>query len=523
MHWEECRWVQSFFDELIFFRKQQGKNFDEWYWSRAIDDLKTDYSKHIQLVNKQRYVFHHTKCPVCGGEYSDISFKGERNDLPSGYRGNYWDKWDKSVDNIFCYIHDKYDETCADLGKENADEHFSEFTALLESKYEIKSTAAVPSTNKALLPEQLRDYVMNLIQLETDILLSTDYLEELLNYYYPLKNSKTTLNMDMVVEKVNAYYERVNGYHETEREYQDAMDHLSQCKAKPVEDAPPGYSVPPEPQEPAKPELKKPGLFNKKKVEEQNRQLQEEYGKAMDSFRIELEIHKKRLDDLKRNAEKHHARIVKSAQNKVDSAKEKMEQMKQEEEQIKQDIEITRNEAMLSNQNASQSDVAAVFEEKIVEAKELLEKLYKTRSEMYGLDIVFGKYRNLVALSTFYEYLLSGRCDSLEGAHGAYNLYEAEIRADLIISQLSDVVECLEDIAETQYTVYTQLNNMNETINRLRTSMENTYDAIRGIKKATEQLEKNSEVIAFNTHAAAHYAKVNADLTNALGFMVALK
>ncbi|MDR2899048.1 MAG: hypothetical protein LBU94_01895, partial [Clostridiales bacterium] len=35
-------------------------------------------------------------------------------------------------------------------------------------------------------------------------------------------------------------------------------------------------------------------------------------------------------------------------------------------------------------------------------------------AELYGKDVVFEKYRHFVAIATFYEYLMSGRCDTLE-------------------------------------------------------------------------------------------------------------
>ena len=38
-----------------------------------------------------------------------------------------------------------------------------------------------------------------------------------------------------------------------------------------------------------------------------------------------------------------------------------------------------------------------------------------------------------------------------------------------------------------------------------------------------ERLSKNSDVIAHNTAVTAYYSKINAELTDALGFMVALK
>ena len=73
---------------------------------------------------------------------------------------------------------------------------------------------------------------------------------------------------------------------------------------------------------------------------------------------------------------------------------------------------------------------------------------------LYEEGIIYSKYRNLVAVSTIYEYLASGRCDQLEGPNGAYNLYEMELRQNIVIGQLSTITEHLEQIKENQYTLY---------------------------------------------------------------------
>lgn len=83
----------------------------------------------------------------------------------------------------------------------------------------------------------------------------------------------------------------------------------------------------------------------------------------------------------------------------------------------------------------------------------------------YSQNVVFEKYRNLVAISTFEEYLMSGRCETLEGANGAYNLYEMELRQNVIINQLSSIISNLEQIRNNQYTLYHELTKANDTVN----------------------------------------------------------
>ena len=53
--------------------------------------------------------------------------------------------------------------------------------------------------------------------------------------------------------------------------------------------------------------------------------------------------------------------------------------------------------------------------------------------------------------------------------------------------------------------------------------MGKALTSIRSIEDNTAHIAQNSDVIAHNTAVTAYYSKVNAELTNALGYMVALK
>lgn len=75
----------------------------------------------------------------------------------------------------------------------------------------------------------------------------------------------------------------------------------------------------------------------------------------------------------------------------------------------------------------------------------------------YSNDIIYPKYRTLPALTSIYEYFITGRCEELTGPHGAYNMYEDEMRKDTVISQLNKVIENLEQIKQNQYMLYEQV------------------------------------------------------------------
>ena len=53
--------------------------------------------------------------------------------------------------------------------------------------------------------------------------------------------------------------------------------------------------------------------------------------------------------------------------------------------------------------------------------------------------------------------------------------------------------------------------------------MNKALTSIQSIDTHTAKIAETSEVIAHNTAVTAYYSKVNAELTNALGYMVAFK
>lgn len=110
---------------------------------------------------------------------------------------------------------------------------------------------------------------------------------------------------------------------------------------------------------------------------------------------------------------------------------------------------------------------------------DVLCSLKQKLSELYAQDIIYPKYRNMVAITTINEYLMSGRCAELEGADGAYNLYEMELRQNIVINQLSSIMSNLEQIRESQFLLYQELIKANTTINEILYEIEDVNENTR--------------------------------------------
>lgn len=128
-----------------------------------------------------------------------------------------------------------------------------------------------------------------------------------------------------------------------------------------------------------------------------------------------------------------------------------------------------------------------------------------TLNEYYSYNIIFPKYRHLEAISSFYEYFSSGRCTSLDGHEGAYNIYENELRQGVIINKLDNIIEHLDRIEDNQYMLYSAIKEGNEQSAYIASQINNTANLLA-------KIESNSDVTAY-------YSKISAQNTECLKWM----
>lgn len=374
-------------------------------------------------------------------------------------------------------------------------------------------------------PEELKKYILSLIRLENNIYALEQRLFSL--SWRRLYNDRAVSASDYEIalkkktereEKLAKLEELRHAYAVAKNAHQKVLNEVVVARTKRI-DVPVSY-----PDKPIEPVLGKPGLFNKKKVLEENAALISKYEADMEAYRQEVrhcDAQKNRLIDEKR------AVLIAEVQRKAetDPSKEVLDDIERllQEKTAEYERFMDDNTSNQETPPAPAIIIKDMLNREIADTEELLEKTFAARNEMYACDVVFGKYRNAVALSSFYEYLLSGRCTSLEGADGAYNIYENEIRMNRVISQLDTVIASLEEIKQNQYMMYEELNSINESLDMLNSTMNQALESIQNIDANTKGLAEKTRVIAHNTAVAAYYSKVNADLTNALGFMVALK
>lgn len=120
----------------------------------------------------------------------------------------------------------------------------------------------------------------------------------------------------------------------------------------------------------------------------------------------------------------------------------------------------------------------------------------KALGKLYDMDVVYPKYRNLSMISSLYEYFASGRCSTLEGHEGAYNILEQEIRLDHIVLRLDQVIVNLEKIRQNQYMLYEAMQSVNANVSRLYGAVLTMNDNIkRGMEAIYERQGEQIDVL----------------------------
>ena len=85
----------------------------------------------------------------------------------------------------------------------------------------------------------------------------------------------------------------------------------------------------------------------------------------------------------------------------------------------------------------------------------------------------------------FYEYFLSERVSELIGPHGAYNLYEKELKTDKILDKLDKIddkietiISRLDDFKDSQTVLYKTMKEINTGVGEINKSMNKLLEEI---------------------------------------------
>lgn len=135
----------------------------------------------------------------------------------------------------------------------------------------------------------------------------------------------------------------------------------------------------------------------------------------------------------------------------------------------------------ISQKEKYEEELKTIIVPHIQNTKGLLKKLYSK-------DIIYPKYRNFIAMTQICEYIESGRCYTLEGPDGAYNLFESELRQNIIVANLKDINNQLDELNNTMHSICASLSYTNSLINNI-----------------SNMMSYNSQCVAYNTNITNYY------------------
>lgn len=123
--------------------------------------------------------------------------------------------------------------------------------------------------------------------------------------------------------------------------------------------------------------------------------------------------------------------------------------------------------------------------EVLAHSKEKLEDTTGILNQYYDMGYIYNKYRGMVPICSICEYFESGRCFTFEGPHGAYNLYEEEVRSNLIIDKLDKVIERLDRLNDGQQMLARLIRESNDKIDRLSCAIDDMGLSMMNIERNT--------------------------------------
>lgn len=486
------------------------------------------------LEERPNYIY---KCPVCGSNdcYESRPKSGDMYDPSISGLGHR----DSDIGRVTAEVNARFWKDFNDTYyKEDSGEISSTYNQLIK---ECKISSSSTALNIAEQSPNLQRYMGELLTIKTNIYSLEQRLNDLLrqqlsarqNYNHAAgiirKNEIKELesNLFSINESINSIVDK--------RLFSIPSDwYVSQHINKPIE---PKKPVPLTIVEPAVPDYKKPGLFNKKAVLAENEARKAQYEAELSDWKKQKSEYDQAVIEYDQNLIEY-KNLYKQFKLKEETYKENefnkwvnalsesnLELKRLQAQKIEDEQNLANPETYLESkiQNSPAANVKNLTDAELEECVRALKKAYQTEKEYLSINVLFPKYATLPAVSTIYEYLVSGRCNELTGATGAYNLYESEVRANRIIAQLDSINEKLDQIKINQFMLYQAVSSVNEQLSSLNEAANRMTNELQSVNTNLSSIRESSAVIAYNSAQTAYYSKVNAELTNSLGYLIALK
>ena len=109
--------------------------------------------------------------------------------------------------------------------------------------------------------------------------------------------------------------------------------------------------------------------------------------------------------------------------------------------------------------------------------------------QIYSENVLPQKYRTLTAVATLYEYLETGRCNTIQGHGGIYDTYEVESLHLAQLQQMVQMNQTLSRMEDNQRYICQELRQANLTLSSINASLNE-------IEKTNAEIAKNTAISA---------------------------
>ena len=180
---------------------------------------------------------------------------------------------------------------------------------------------------------------------------------------------------------------------------------------------------------------------------------------------------------------------------------------KEQEKKIKQEWadSIKQNRERISVLTGEADDIGSIIlpelNEELQRNTAALSRAESALKKYYDPGILHSKYQGLIPVTTICEYREAGRCSSLAGHEGAYNLYESEYRLNMINAKLNTIQEQLKHISQQNQAIQSYIRSIDSTVGSLISSVDDCTDQnlkyASAIRSGTAQIAQSAQLQSF--------------------------
>ena len=196
-------------------------------------------------------------------------------------------------------------------------------------------------------------------------------------------------------------------------------------------------------------------------------------------------------------------------------AKDQYDRLTESNKQLLTEYENTRKQVdhdVLQAHTALMQKYETAISASLAQNEAQLKQAQATLEQLYAMNILHPKYRNFIAVTMLLEYFETERCDALTGPNGAYNLYEAELRQNLIILKLDEIIDRIDELQSTMYNCCEAMRTLNKQMNKVQQQLGSIS------VKMDQQLTLQQQTLQFSA-ATAMYSAATAANTEALKYI----